>query len=359
MKKSRVFFVIAYLLLAVGFSQTAFATRAQAAKITNVRKAPKAKAGQWVASAKGYRYRYKATGKYAKNEWLKIAGKIYFFKSDGYVKTGFKLYDGKRYYFDKNGVLASGWKTIRGSKYYFSKVNGAAIVGKKKIGKYYYYFDKTGKRKTGWRKISGKYYYFNKSTGRMEVNKKIGKYYVDKHGRRTTTNPNANGKVDIFVGDSRTVGMYMSVSELSSSKCIAKENMGYDWFVNEAIPKLKEKLKKKPSATVVVNMGINDIDNCDRYLTQYSKLVKKYPKATFYFMSVNPVDSKYTWGSISYKKMKSKIQTFNKKLKNKFPDHYIDCYTYLTKEKKFKTSDGVHYTSGTYNDIYKYILTQI
>lgn len=368
MKKSRILLVIAFLCMIMCFGTLTPGIHAKAASLTNVMKAPKAKKGQWVLSKKGYRYRYNSTKKYAKSTWLKISGEIYYFKSNGYLQTGFKTYKKKRYYFDYSGCLVNGWKKISGKKYYFWKVSGDAAVGKVKIAGETYYFNSKGVMQTGWKKIGKYYYYFDPEDGSMAKNANIGKYWVDSKGRRTeavkneTTSTNTSGavvktgNVDIFVGDSRTVGLG-TVNDISS-KCIAKIGEGYSWYVSTAEPQLKTKLKKNPSATVVINLGVNDIGNYQNYIYSYQKLMKAYPKAKIYIMSVNPVDKKYTWGWLKYSEMVSMIKTFNQKMKEAFPNNYIDCHTYLTKEG-FATTDGLHYTTETYKQIYNYILTQV
>lgn len=362
MKKSRIFLMIAFLFVVLNLSSIVMGAHVEAASLQNVIKAPKAKSGQWVIAKKGYRYRY-SNGKYAKKAWLKIGGEIYYFKSNGYLQTGWKTYKKKRYYFDNMGMLVTGWKTIGTKKYYLWKQYGYAATGKSKIAGKYYYFNSKGVMQTGWKKIGKYYYYFKKSNGSMAVSQKVGKYTVDSKGRRITgtvaPDPGENtksGNVDYFVGDSRTVGMGMATG--TSSKCIAEVGMGYSWYVSTAEPQLKAKLKKKPTATVVLNFGVNDVDNYDKYITKYRALMKAYPKARIYIMSVNPIDSKYNWGWYSYSTMVSKIKQFNQKMKAAFPDNYIDCYTYLTKEK-FTTVDGIHYNTSTYEKIYNYILTQV
>lgn len=370
MKKIRFIFMMACLLFTLGFGTTAPGMKAEAAKLTNVMKAPKAKAGKWVISARGYRYRYK-NGKYAKSSWLNIKGEIYYFMSNGYLKTGIGRYNGKRYFFRNDGTLATGWQKVDNKKYYFSPKTGAAATGKVKIASKYYYFSSVGVMQTGWKKI-GKYYYYFQSNGTMAVNKTIGKYYVNANGVRTTavagatnnkTQANAGkgttaktGKVDIFVGDSRTVGLGSAVG--ISSKCIAKVGEGYDWFLSTGEAALKKKLKANPTATVVFNLGINDVANYNLYITRYKKLMQSYPKAKFYFMSINPIDKKYDWGWFTCSELQSWIKKFNTALKKAFPNQYIDCNTYLTKNK-FATVDGLHYTAATYKKIYNYILTQV
>lgn len=334
--------------------------QAEAATLKNVMNAPKASAGKLLKEEKGVRYRFTKSGNYAKSRWLKISGKIYYFKKDGYAQTGWKTYNKKKYYFSSEGKLQTGWKTIGGKKYYFWKskqeLSGSAATGLAKISSASYYFSSNGVMQTGWKKIGKYYYYFRPSTGKMAKSTTVDGYKIDKNGHRTgkassntsTDTTKGNSSVQIWVGDSRTVGLG-SVKGISS-KCIAKVGAGYSWYVSTAEPQLKQKLKKNPEATVILNFGVNDIGNASKYVTKYKALVKKYPKAHFYFMSVNPIDSKYTAGYVS----NSMIQSFNKKLKKAFPASYIDTYSYL-KKNGFSTVDGLHYTSATYKKIYTYV----
>lgn len=365
MKKSRLVLMIAFLMLTLSLGILAPAADARAAQLKNVLKAPKT-AGQWVIAKKGYRYRCASNGKYAKNAWLNIEGNIYYFKSDGYLQTGWKKYNGRRYYFDAQGVLYhSGWKKISGAKYYLSASTGGAYQGKKKIGGSWYYFDKTtGKMLTGWRKIGDAYYYFQKSSGKMAVNQKVGKYYVDGQGRRVASNPLTTPQETvqetkvIFVGDSRTLGMAETVPGITA---IAKTGQGYWWFISEALPQLQAQLKKTPKASVVFNFGVNDITNYTQYIAKYQELIKKYPKAKFYVMSVNPIKKKLynAYGYYGgYAKMNKLIKTFNAEMKKAFPDQYIDAFTYL-KKNGFSTVDGLHYDSETYRKIYDYVIAAI
>lgn len=367
MRKLKTVVLMALMCLTLSFGVSAFGMQAQAASPSNVMKAPKAKAGQWVIRKNGYQYRFKSDKKYAKNTWLNIDDHIYYFKSNGYLQTGWKSYKSKRYYFNKQGQLQTGWEKIGDSKYYFSRSTGAAATGKVKIASKYYYFSSKGVMQTGWKKIGSYYYYFEPSNGSMAVNKKIGSFYVDNQGRRSAAisavtpddsqdSMHQTNSVDIFVGDSRTVGMGQATGK--SSKCIAKVGEGYNWYVSTAEPKLEKKLKANPTATIVLNLGINDIGNYQNYIKSYKQLIENFPMANIYFMSVNPVDSKYDWGWMSYSKMKTSIKKFNVELKKAFPTRYIDCHTYLTKNG-FTTRDGIHYTEDTYKKIYKYILTQV
>lgn len=331
---------------------------ANAASPENVMKSPKAAAGKLVKTQKGVRYRQKSSGKYIKSKWVKVKGHIYYFDKNGYAKTGWKTHNCKKYYFSKDGKLVTGWKAIGGKKYYFwknkEKLSGSAATGMTKLSTGRYYFSSKGVMQTGWQKISGDYYYFSPSTGKMAVNTTIGNYKVDKNGRRITAAPPTApaGKVDIWVGDSRTVGIGNAMN--ISSKCIAKVGAGYDWYISSAEKTLKSKLKKNPQAVVVINFGVNDHGNISKYIKRYNSLISAYPQARIYFMSVNPIDSKYTAGYVT----NSQINSFNKKLKAAFPDRYLDANTYL-KKNKFQTVDGLHYTVATYKKIYQYVLSKV
>ena len=47
---------------------------------------------------------------------------------------------------------------------------------------------------------------------------------------------------------------------------IGKVGEGYYWLVNEGIDQLRTSLSKEPDATVVFNLGVNDLSEIDRYL---------------------------------------------------------------------------------------------
>ena len=309
MKKKKWIFYVAIFVFLVSFSLGTQSKTATAATVTNVMQSKKASSGKWVATKNGYRYKYKKSGTYAKNAWLNISGFIYYFKSDGYLQVGWKTYQGYKYYFDTQGKLVKGWR---------------------KIGSYYYYF--------------------KPSNGRLAVNTVIDGYKVDKNGRRGCKNTKRN--VDIFVGDSRTVGMSWAVG--NESKCIAKVGQGYNWFINTAQVELKDRLKKNPTATVVFALGVNDVDNVSKYITKYQSLEKQYPKAKFFYLTVNPVNSNYK----KHATLTPKIINFNKKLKKAFPKWYIDTYNYLIQEK-FQSSDGLHYSNSTYKKLHEFILDEV
>lgn len=326
----------------------------QAATPKNVMHSPKAASGKLVTTKKGVRYYNKRTRKYEKKKWLKVKKNIYYFTSKGYAKTGWMTQRGKRYYFDKKGKLQTGWKKIGRYTYYLWKRSGDAATGKVKIAKKYYYFSTKGVMQTGWKKIAGYYYFFSPGNGRMAVNTTVGKYKVDSKGRMVSSSSNnkTTGKVDYWVGDSRTVGLGSILG--IDKKCIAQVGMGHSWYLTTAEKKLKNALKKNPNATVVINFGVNDHGNIQKYINSYRKLIQDHPNANIWFMSVNPIDGKYQSGYVS----NEDIDCFNKKLKAAFPNCYLDTNSYL-KKTKFSTVDGLHYTETTYRKIYTYVLSKV
>ena len=181
----------------------------------------------------------KKGGKVAKDEWLSIGKKWYYFSSY-YAVSGTQKIDGVWYIFDQNCVLrktlgrnqkdgwlkvGNDWYLIRnhepssgtrilngktyylgynenqgkmfhnefgdnsgtaGSAFYMTKGGTAALgySGWKKIGGVWYYFESNGRSKFGWVSVKGKYYYIEEGTGMVTgykvINEKL--YYFDKNG---------------------------------------------------------------------------------------------------------------------------------------------------------------------------------
>lgn len=402
------------LTIAAAFLVLLPAEQAEAATnyITQAKK-NKVSTGKFVTNEKGIRYQYK-NKTYAKKKWHSIDGKIYYFGSDTYAKTGWFTYKKNTYYADEKGVVAvSKWLTLDGKKYRLKSNGIRATKEWEKISKKYYYFDSKGVMATNkqissggkyyyvgsdgvrkincwvtvkdkkyyfgkdgvryqskWIKYKGKYYYLAKD-GVMATNKWVGDYYVGSDGARKVNCTVDGHELDetgkkktavkksnkfLIVGDSRTVGMDMVISA-SKTKFIGKVSMGYSWLVSTAGPQVKQYLAKNPNANVVFAFGINDLGNVNRYISYYKSLVKKYPKANFRFMSVNPVNEALA-SRVGYSVKNSAIKTFNKKLKNAFGSKYLNTYTWLNKNG-FSTGDGLHYTGDTYKKLYNYIVKNI
>lgn len=321
--------------------------------------------GKWVKGSGGYRYRYSWNGQYARKTWLCIKGKIYFFSAKGYRVTKLKKYRGKYYYLNARGVLKTGWRTIGTKTYYFLPKTGAAQTGWKNIGKSRYYFNEKGvMQKDCW--VDDCYL---GADGVMARNVVVDGYYVDDDGKRTVVNledgqPEEQTSGYIFVGDSRTVGMQNTVG--NGHIYIGKVGEGYQWFSTQGIRSLKKALKTAPQAKVILNLGVNDLGNLGNYISLYQDLIVQYPQARFYFLSVNPIETKlakargYNTSVVN----NAAIQAFNAGMQSAFPGAYLDCYNYLTGQNLIRnvktgagTVDGIHYTSSVYWAIYNFVIS--
>ena len=125
-----------------------------------------------------------------KNEWLKAAGKYYYFGEDGYAyRNGSFRIDEKNYYFNEDGTLVtSGWiKHHYGNVSFYASPSGALLTGDQKIDGVWYYFDEWGMMMTGLVETEkGTYLYGSDgayvgklNNGWIEVN---GSWYYAKNG---------------------------------------------------------------------------------------------------------------------------------------------------------------------------------
>ena len=125
-----------------------------------------AASGKFVASGKYWTYQYDDKT-IAKNEFLKIGKRTYYFNKYGYRWYGWHTVNGKKYYFGtrsqgylfrnslihykgdyyyagKDGAAITGWYTdASGRKFYFGS-DYKAVTGQQKIKKVNYYFDNSG-----------------------------------------------------------------------------------------------------------------------------------------------------------------------------------------------------------------------
>lgn len=160
----------------------------------------------------------------------------------------------------------------------------------------------------------------------------------------------------IFVGDSRTVGMHDALfSDGGNDSCsfIAKSGEGFYWLYHDGIVELEEKLREEPYATVIFNLGVNDLKEEAQYVDFYEELFSIYHDPSFYIMSVNPVVDEKCSGASN-----AEIEAFNERMQEEFPDKYLDCYNYLL-EQGFETVDGLHYSNDTYRMIHHFTVTTL
>ena len=176
-------------------------------------------------------------------------------------------------------------------------------------------------------------------------------------GSKTLANGDADYTVPshsyIFVGDSRTVGMsdaILKANDGDTCAFIAKSGEGFDWLAKEGVAELKTALDTEPDASVILNLGVNDLKEVEQYTAFYEELFSAYSSSSFYIMSVNPVDEEIYQGVSN-----ADIEAFNHTMQDTFPDKYLDCYNYLLSEG-LKTTDGLHYTDSTYYTIHHYAI---
>lgn len=304
--------------------------------VETVREQP-ARAGKWVKNKKGYRFRYTETKKYARNTWLAVGQSIYFVDKKGYRVTGFKKYKKNTYYLDGKGRLVLGWKTIGGRRYYFSEETGAMAVG--------------------WSTVKKKQYYFS-DTGEMQKDMWIGGRLLGKKGVLQKAKR-------IFVGDSRTVGLQRAVGT-DTDEYIAKWGQGYEWFVQTGRPRLEKLLKQYPYSAVILNLGINDMANVESYVREYQELFLEYPKARFYFMSLNPVEETFLKASGYSGRDNASIEIFNDRMHQVFGAYYLDTYRWMIDREYVLdlpqghgTVDGLHYIDIVYQMLYSYAAANV
>ena len=155
-------------------------------------------------------------------------------------------------------------------------------------------------------------------------------------------------ELNIFIGDSRTVGI--ENLSLDDSVYIAKVGAGYEWFSQNALQRLDSTMVDNAGrdVNIVVALGVNDPDNAAGYVEKVGEIKSKYPFADVYFLSVNPV----TGGSIS----EIDVTNFNHIVMESLPSSvtYLDSHSYLV-SNGFNTVDGVHYTDSTYKKIHEYV----
>lgn len=171
----------------------------------------------------------------------------------------------------------------------------------------------------------------------------------------------------IFMGDSRTVGMYTAVhggysstidSKLEHEYWIAKEGSGYKWMSSTAIPRA-ESYGIDRSTQIFILFGVNDLGNQSKYLSTINQKAQEWRQkgARVYFVSVNPVyEGKCR--NISNRR----IEQFNAAMRSSlsYNVNYVDTYSSLYPEISQDSSKtdryGLHYKNATYQEIYNTLL---
>lgn len=165
------------------------------------------------------------------------------------------------------------------------------------------------------------------------------------------TNVQSAPQLLIWVGDSRTVGMQNAMK--NDDLYIAAAGEGFRWFEETGCSELEAAISNHPDTPVILNLGVNDYDNLERYLACYQKLVEAYPQTPFYFLSVNPIDPELCLSITN-----EEIAGFNAQLKAAFPEQYIDSFTWM-RVQEILPFDGIHYTKEDYRSLHEYVTERL
>lgn len=346
-KKKRIkgfLLILMMLVFTMGFSAAAQAKAADPQVVKTARK-NKVSKGKWVKKGKKLRYK-KKNKKYIKSQWCMIGKDVYYFDAKGYVKTGMFSYKGCYYYADSKGRIYRNRLLKKGGKVYYFGKTGVRVAGKwQKLGSKTYYFDRQGAMVTNsW--VGNSYVGKN---GAMVVNKTVNGRKIDKSGE--IKNP-AKTDTCIFVGASRVVDMSIAVKG-TETIFLAKGGEGYKWLKDCAAGRLNKYLKKNPRCTVIFMLGNNDPSKANQYIKYYRNLMKKYPKASFYFVNALPKSSEQI-------EVRKDREIFNQKMAAAFGSRCISAEEYLkSKGRLYDMVDGTHYYARTSRLLYQYIMKQV
>jgi hypothetical protein len=156
----------------------------------------------------------------------------------------------------------------------------------------------------------------------------------------------------LVIGDSRTVGMELTVNENDNIQYIAVPGEGYN-LLKENLDNIKNFYQQYEtditSAKIVCNLGVNDLSQVNTYKETYENLLKE--GILIAFMTVNPVEDSLS--DYTYTVTNEEIDNFNDIIKA-LDIEVLDTNKYL-KDISFETTDGLHYTDDTYNKLYQYL----
>lgn len=258
------------------------------------------------------------------------------------------------------------WKTIKNT-------NGRAVFPAVD--------SKTSNMVLGWSKTRGKHTLSASDyKAGARIPSKNGKYYMVlfkasmDRAPSVITRPTKFNKV-YMVGDSRTVDTKRALKSSIPSNVtfIARGGQGLAWFKREGYPSLIRSVSKRPRSerkAVIINLGVNDLNNSKAYVTYMRKVsaaLKKY-NCKMYYLSVNPVNS--TMIKARRKKFRSEasIAAFNKVIYEQLCSGKNRSFTYIntcTRLQKYGWSsnrhnagihDGLHYSDQTYLRIFNYCM---
>lgn len=179
--------------------------------------------------------------------------------------------------------------------------------------------------------------------------------------------------VTLWIGDFRIKQLqnaYKAVQETAEYHYLTEDQAEYSWFVNSALTQISN-MTTLEEANLVLMLGFIDCVYSSVWSSfKANKLAEQYANAinnfagnhtnfNIYVCTVNPIDSDYPFAIsdadvITENELTSKIELFNRALKNKCTVPVLDSYSYLT-GTSFITRDGVRYTPDTCTMLHNYI----
>ncbi len=171
---------------------------------------------------------------------------------------------------------------------------------------------------------------------------------------------NDNYSGNIYIGDSRTVGLKNVL--LDNEKKFAISGGKTQQFIINA-EETKKELSKNPNKTynIILNYGVNDLIDAYDYCSLYTDFIKEIePNHRIYLVSVNPVnDEKTKAQNYSIEQFNNILKSCTEKLENV---NYCDVYNSTTMDDwldNYISKDGLHYTEKGYEYIHSKILSCI
>lgn len=172
----------------------------------------------------------------------------------------------------------------------------------------------------------------------------------------------------ILIGDSRTLGMYLSLygdvgndllaSDAKGNIWSAKGGAGYSWMVSTGVPRIESRIGS--DTAVVILMGINGyLTNQERnqYLSYINGKAAGWVArgASVYYAAVCPVGTHPGDGVSGPDSNTGNISAWNNGMRAGLSSNvsYLDTYGAII--NNYRSSDGVHYDTGTYLRLYSYI----
>ena len=188
----------------------------------------------------------------------------------------------------------------------------------------------------------------------------------------------------ILAGDSRMAYLqrtlqnmtFFSVNKNSEKIAfVARPSIGLEWFKETGYPQLLEEIKKtegrdKKPVAVILNFGINDLNNLEGYVSFYRSIENelKQQNCRLFIMSANPLNGAQRAAyAKSHGETKTRseapVREFNNGIRTALSGSYsyLDVYSWLMSTgystdasslgKDISEDDGVHYAVNTYKRI--------